>query len=189
MIIQLCLSFIILAMPQPTKAADGYVGLGVGNSRATVDKGIVNFNTQDWKPNVTIWRLFAGYGLNDYFGMEAGYIPLGKARVSTMDGAYYEIRVTGFELTPVASLPIIKTFAVFARCGLIFWYSDVKYYSIMNSGTENASGSSLTVSLGARYFFSRRFGVRAEYSLYDIDKSEAGAGDHRVISLSGMLIF
>jgi opacity protein-like surface antigen len=179
----------MLAAPRLANAAHGYVGLGFGNSRATVDNGSVSFNTVDWNPDVTIWRLFADYQVNDYVGVEGGYIPLGKARVSTMDGAYFESNVTGLELTPIASFPIFSSFSVFARGGLIFWHSNIKYDFHMDSGEKKKSGSSLALSLGFKYDLTKQFGVRAEYSRYNIDKSKAGAGDQRVVVISGTFAF
>jgi opacity protein-like surface antigen len=98
--------------------------------------------------------------------------------------------VTGFELTPVGSLPIGKGLSLFARAGLVFWHSDISYrFAVPGSGTQKESGTSLALSLGAHYAFSKQWGARAEYSLYAIDKAKAGAGGFGVMSLSGTFAF
>jgi opacity protein-like surface antigen len=182
--------FILAVWARPSLATVGmsYLGVGAGNSSATVDKKSVQFHTVDWKPDVFAWRVFAGYRINRNVGIEGGYIPLGKARVSTMGGDYFEARVSGFEITPVGYLPIVKGLAAFARGGLFLWHSDISYrFSTLGSGAREESGSTFAVSGGAQYVIGRRVSVRAEYSLYDVDKTKAGAGDHRVILLSGGL--
>ncbi len=190
LILTLCLLALSLAFPPLSHAANGYVGLGFGNAATTVDKGSVEFHTQDWSPSVVAWRVFAGYQVCDYFGAEGGYIHLGKARVATEGGDYFETTMTGFEITPVASLPIGKAFSVFARGGLVFWQSDLKYrFTALGEGSKKKSGNDLMASLGARYAFSKQFAARAEYSLYAIDKTKAGAGDYNVISLAGVFAF
>jgi len=189
LIIPLCLSLIALTVPGVADAAKGYVGLGIGSSWATVDKESVEFGTLDWAPTVSTWRGFAGYQINENVGIEGGYISLGEARVSTIGGHYFEARVTGLELTPIGFLPIVRAFSVFAKAGLVFWHSDISYRFASGSGTKKESGNDLSLSIGARYDFSEMFGARAEYSLYDIDKAKAGAGDYKVVLLSGMFAF
>ena len=186
------LSLLALSLVSPplVHAANGYVGLGFGNATTTVDKGNVEFDTEDWSPSLVVWRVFAGYQACDYFSAEGGYIQLGKARVATEGGDFFETTMTGFEITPVASLPIGKVFSVYARGGLVFWQSDIKYrFTAIGEGTKSKSGNDLSASLGARYAFSKQFAARAEYSLYAIDKTKAGAGDYNVISLAGVFAF
>jgi OmpA-OmpF porin, OOP family len=188
----LALSLFLLSLISPlfVHAASGYVGAGFGSARPTVDKGSVEFHTQDWSPDVSVWRVFAGYQISENFGAESGYINLGKARVATEGGDFFETTMTGFDVTSVASLPIGKAFSVFARGGLVFWQSDIKYhFTALGEGGKKKSGSNLTVSFGARYALTKRIGARAEYSLYAIDKSKAGAGDYKVISLAGLFMF
>ncbi len=179
-------------MPPPcsSHAASCYLGLGFGNATATIDKGSVEFHTRDWSPSVVAWRVFAGYQACDYFAAEGGYIQLGKARVATEGGDFFETTMSGFEITPVASLPIGKAFSVYARGGLVFWQSDIKYrFTAIGEGTKSKSGNDPMVGLGARYAFSKQFAARGEYTLYAIDKAKAGAGDYIVISLAGVFSF
>jgi OmpA-OmpF porin, OOP family len=186
----LCLVILSFAFPPLIHAANGYVGAGIGSARPTVDKGSVEFHTQDWSPDVSTWRVFAGYQISENFGAESGYVNLGKARVATEGGDFFETTMTGFDVTSVASLPIGKAFAVFARGGLVFWQSDIKYrFTALGEGGKKKSGSNLMVSFGARYALTKRIGARAEYSLYAIDKGKAGAGDYKVLSFAGLFMF
>jgi opacity protein-like surface antigen len=107
-------------------------------------------------------------------------------------GDYYQSKVTGFELTPVGSLPIGKDFSVFARGGLIFWRSDVNSRLVgsgSGSGSKSASGADFVLGAGAQYDFSSQFGVRAEYSINTIDKTGAGFGNFQIFMMSGVIAF
>jgi opacity protein-like surface antigen len=186
----LCAGF--LALSEPAIAADtvGYAGLSIGAAKSTIDKESVEFDTRDFSPTATAWRAFGGYQVSDYLGIEAGYVSLGKGEVTDLGGDYFEAEVTGVEFTPVGSLPVARGLSLFARGGAIFWRSDIGYrFTASGSGTEKESGTNLALSLGARYALSRRWGVRAEYSLYAIDKAKAGAGGFGVASISGSLVF
>ncbi len=186
----LCVGLFSLGRPEVAGAAGGYAGFGIGGAWSTVDKDSVKFDTLDFSPNATAWRVFGGYQTGDNLAVEAGYISLGKDRVTDQGGDYFEAEVTGFELTPVGLLPIGKGLSLFARAGAVFWHSDISYrYAVLGSGTSKESGTSLALSLGADYAFGSRWGARAEYSLYAIDKAKAGAGDFGVMSISGTFAF
>jgi hypothetical protein len=186
----ICLNLMILAVPGAADAAGVYTGLGLGNSSAIVNSAGAGFHTKDWKPDVIAWRLFAGYRIIDYAAIEAGYISLGKSRVATMGNQQsFEATLSGLELTPVGLLPIATGIAVFARGGIVFWNSEIREDSGEAVSTEKKSGSDLVLSFGAQYVFLKHFAARAEYSLYDIDKAKAGAGEQKFISIDGMYLF
>jgi hypothetical protein len=185
-----CLSLPVLLVPRVADAGKAYLGFGIGNARSTVDKESVQFHTQDYSPDVSAWRLLAGYQLIEYLGMEGGYVRLGKARVTTSGGDYFQAEVTGLELTPVGFLPVHRGLSFLARGGLIFWHSDISYrFEESGNGANKTSGNALSAAFGAQYVVKKKVGVRADYSLYAIDKAKAGAGDYSVISFSGLVMF
>lgn len=183
------------APPAATSSAaagySGHAGFGLGNSRCAVDRGHAEFIVPDESPNGTSWRLFGGgrYGAN--FGIEAGYIDLGKARVKEQaPGRYFETRMSGFELTPIGFLPIGRGFSACIRGGIIIWSAGLTYgLRETIDGTAGESGSSLDLALGAIFECGKYFGLRAEYSRFFIDKTEAGSGDVYTISISGLVTF
>ena len=170
--------------------AGAYVGFGAGTVMTTVDKASVEFHTLDWKPGASIVRPFAGYRMNEYLGIEGGYMALGKARVQTSGGDFFEASVSGFEITPTGSLPIVRDFSAIARAGLVVWQSDIRYqFTSLGSGTRKESGSSLVVALGAEYVIGKHVLVRGEGAYYAIDKGKAGAGDDTALTLSAGYAF
>jgi hypothetical protein len=195
LLIAFCAGLFLLGGFGVANAANGYVGLGFGPAWSTFDTTGIGFDAKDISPNNTVWRLFGGYQLNDYFGVEGGYIYLGKSRLAPNivpegEQVYFETKVNGFEFTPIGSLPVGKHLSVFARAGLIFWHSDIAFsHAYSDSGTRKKSGSSLILGLGAKYDLGKRFGVRAEYIFYAIDKAKAGSGNFNVVSINGVFAF
>ncbi len=185
-----CALWMIWGTPDVARSAAAYVGAGGGAGGATVDQGTVNFDTGDWTPSISAWRVFAGYEAVRHLGLEAGYLSLGKPRVSTMGGDYFEARLSGFDVTPVGSVPLVKSLSAFARVGVVFWQSEMSYlYSALGTGTTKKSGTGLALGLGLEYGITRNVLLRGEGALYGIDKGKAGAGDSKVATLSGRFAF
>ncbi len=182
---------LVLGAAEVACAAGGYIGLGLGNAHSTFDKESVLFNAPDMQSDEPSWRLFGGYRLNDNFGIEGGYVDLGTARVSEqVFNDSFETEVTGLEFTAIGSLPVGKDFSVFGRGGLIFWHSDVtSRITGLGSGSKSQSGTDVALGFGVNYDFTKHVGLRAEFTLYDIDKVKAGSGDFQVISVSGVIGF
>lgn len=175
-------------------AAGGYIGAGFGNAESDFDTASVliisgpNISTDEEDSSI---RLFGGFQVDKNFSIEFAYIDFGEA--SAVESSFgiidtFTAEVTGIEFTAVGYIPVNKDFSVFGRGGLILWDSDVQ---VCLAGLGCASGSDdgndLVLGLGARYNFNKKFGVRAEYTLYDIDKIEAGTGDFSVLSVSAVI--
>lgn len=185
-------AFALLAFAAPAVALEGtpYAGAGIGAGVSTVDEGSVEFHTLDWQPSIGAWRLFAGYGVGKYFGAEAGYVSLGKSRVTTEGGDFFEARQTGFEVAPTGTLPITGGLSAFARVGVVFWRSEIEHqFTALSSGTVDESGSSLALAVGLEYAVVRHVLVRLEGALYSIDKAKSGAGDDKVVMLGARYAF
>ena len=168
----------------------GYIGAGIGNARSTFDTLHMGFGKKDLSTDQTAWRLFAGAQVNRYLGVEAGYIHFGKPRAHTEpDVRSFEAELTGFDLTPVGTLPIGSGFSAFGRAGLIFWQSEMTSVSPGEEDrTSSSSASNLVLGLGVKYEIGRYMGLRAEFTRYAVSKFGAGLGDLNFISISGILM-
>ncbi len=189
-LVAICVLWIAGSTPDAARAAAAYVGAGGGGGGATVDEETVQFHTVDWSPNIGAWRVYAGYEAGHHVGLEVGYLSLGKPRVTTMGGDYFEARQSGIDVTPTGSLPIVGNLTAFARAGAIFWKSETSYrYAALGSGTANKSGTGLALALGLEYGITRHVLLRGEGALYAIDKGKAGAGESKIATLSGRFGF
>ena len=187
----ICIGATALAPLADAADSGPYAGVGVGIAESSFDKDSVQFDAPDTTADETAWRLFGGYRYNKYVALEAGYAYLGKATVQEKArGDYFETEVSGFDVTMAGSLPLGSDVSVFARGGLIFWHSDVTYHlTVPGTGSRTRSGTDLVLGLGANYDFTRTLAFRAEFSLYDIDKTKAGSGDFKVVSMSAVFLF
>ncbi len=125
-------SVVSLAIIASPAMAQGFFVEGtLGQSK--VDVG----NTGSWTANNkdTSYGLSAGYMVNDYFGVEAGYRDLGKASLSatgtfsgsvygrsyTVTNPSYSASATGWEVGPRVRFPINDQFSLTGRAGWFSW--------------------------------------------------------------------
>jgi OmpA-OmpF porin, OOP family len=107
-----------------------YAGATAGESRTKLngenltsqflDFGYSDAQTQS-SQRASAYRVFGGYQLNGYVGVEAGYADFGTSRIRTSvvpQGAFERrIDTTGFDLSLVGTLPVTNKFRLFARAG------------------------------------------------------------------------
>lgn len=191
LLLAICVAALLVGEAAGGQTIRGYGGPGIGMAWSTIGKESVNFKTEDWSLSETSWRLLAGCQFLPNLGAEAGYIYLGKGRVSEQErGAYFEVEVTGFELTPVCIVPLGKGVTGFARIGFIIWSSDMSFDFVdSGSGTKDESGTGLAFGIGGKYALGRHFEARAEFNRYAIDKTDAGAGNFNVLMIGGQYAF
>jgi OOP family OmpA-OmpF porin len=171
-----------------------YIGAGVGNSRAQdwcgpyIDTIVVSCDN-----NRIGYKLFGGYQLNDFLGLEAAYVDFGKfssqlviSGIPVSDA----IRVRGGTLQAVLSLPIVQGFTLFAKGGGIYW--DVKSDTTIGGVPANRSGTGFDAALGAgaQYFLTRDFAVRAEWEYYpNLGNQDIGDNDYNLLSIAALWKF
>lgn len=139
------------------------------------------------------WKIFGGYRFDENLSVEFAYVDLGEATVVAVNGGLtdtYRAAVTGLGLSGIGSLPVGNNFSLFGRFGLILWDSDLQVcFEGIGCGSGTESGTDLAFGFGAKLDLARNLGLRAEYTMYDIDKLEAGTGDFTVLSISAVLNF
>lgn len=192
--IMFSVGLLLFSTAKVASATNGYIGLGTGpmvGAKCNNDYGC--FNAPDIQ-NEGIIRLFGGYDFNENFSVEGAYMYLEHLSVGeNVYGSNFQGKLTGFELTPVGSLTVAKDLSIFVRGGIVFWSSDMTYQihagPRTGSGSKNATGNDLVVSAGAKYYFSKHFGARAEYTVYYIEADKAGFGDFQFFMISGVIAF
>lgn len=85
-----------------------------------LDFGYSDAQTRNDK-RAAAFRVFGGYQLNRYVGVEAGYADLGTFRLRTevvpQGSLDRRIDTTGFDVSLIGTLPVTNKFSVFARAG------------------------------------------------------------------------
>jgi hypothetical protein len=170
----LCLMVIVAAAVIPASAADNgfYLGASIGGSSIDVSDFDEELGDLDFSDGDFAYKLFAGYRLMSFFGVEGGYVDLGSPSdtVGDMNDINVKIGVTGWDAFAVGFLPIGPV-DIFAKVGLISWDADIR--AAFNDLVEHDSDSGNDAVWGVGVAFRLgSFGVRAEGERFDIGNAD-----------------
>jgi OmpA-OmpF porin, OOP family len=187
----LSLLIVVLHFSSLVAAVSGYVGATLGFANSKFDKEHFSFESVDLTGTETAWRLLGGCQFTANFGVEGGYVNLGKPRVhEQVYGDFFEAKLTGFELALVGTLPLGKGFSALAKGGKLFWKSEMaSQITYVTNGTASETGNCLALGFGLKYEIAKRLAIRAEFTRYTVDKTKAGVGDLNFISINGLFMF
>lgn len=196
----------LAAVVSPFSAADDlsdagwYGGANIGQSNAKIDdQRIINglngsgFSTASINNNDSdiAYKIFGGYQFNPYFSVEGGYFNLGKfgftantLPAGTLNG---NIRLQGFSLDAVGTLPITQRFSAFGRVGLADAQAQDSFSGTgaVRALNPNPSKWDTNYDFGAglQYAFTESIAMRAEAERYRINDAVGNMGDIDVYSL------
>jgi opacity protein-like surface antigen len=170
-----------------------YGGGGLGEFRADIDvESFRALGATGVEPNRNslAFRVFAGYNVSRSLSVEMGWNKLEDSKAIVTGGpapGNYKFDNRGFDLSVVGTMELNKYFALFGRFGLYSWDADVRHTTTGTSVSE--SGTDILYGGGLRFQLIENIGFRAEYSVYDVDVVEAGAGKFGLWLISGVLSF
>ncbi|MEO5737361.1 MAG: OmpA family protein [Variovorax sp.] len=185
-------------------AQDGgyaYGGLSVGQSQSRIDNeritaGLLGAGfattTMSVDQKDTAFKLFGGYQFNRYFALEGGYFNLGKfgytsttIPAGTLNG---QIKLQGFNLDVVGTLPISERFSAIGRVGV-----QVARARDSFSGTgairvlgpnPSKTDTNYKLGVGLQYEVNPSFLVRGEVERYRVNDAVGNHGDINLYSVS-----
>ncbi len=165
-------TFAVPASAQRMDTKGFYAGGSIGQAKfGGFCSAVSGFSCDD---KDTAFRIFGGYQFHPNIGVELGYANLGKGKFSgTQSGVSFsgEEKLTAWDLVAVGSWPLATGFSVFGKLGV--YHGEAKANVTGSSGgfsavgTGSASGSDLTLGLGAGYDFNRNLGARLEWQHYN----------------------
>jgi OOP family OmpA-OmpF porin len=162
-----------------------YGGLGVGAAKSDVNAGPIGGAKDD---KDTAWKAFGGYQFNRYFGVEAGYIDLGKSSIVGPAGAA-SFDSQAWQASVVGSVPLSSQFALTGKLGIARTDTD----TVGNIGATPVVASDHntdpTYGLGLRYDINKSLGVRGEWERFRSGGGSFGKSDVDVYSVSGIYRF
>lgn len=169
------------ALSIPAYAADsGFYVLGsVGSTKFhDIDTtGIPNPSVDDTDMG---FKVGGGYMFNKNIGVEAAYVDLGKASVSS-GGNTAEVKASGEVLAALLVWPISNQFSLLGRLGFI--NGTVKISG--PGGSVDSTDVKGTFGVGAAFNFNPQLGVRLDIDRYNKlgDSNTTGEGNVDMISL------
>jgi len=162
--------------------AEFYAGASIGDATLEASDNLDGQNF-DFESSDTAFKIFGGYMLNDYFGVELSYIDMGSLDDDIgFDGGEnvgdlrvaVDAELTGFSGQLVGQYPIGPV-DLFAKVGLVMYdiEGDVDVFDAddgerLDSFSADDDGNELIYGVGARYNFGQ-FGARIEYEAIDAD--------------------
>ncbi len=221
---KLLVALLISACVVPAHAADmGWYGFGsFGRTTVNIDTGqtVQTFQAAGFT-NVTVsadengigYKFGVGYMFNQNFGIEGGWVDLGKAQesVSAPGGpipvvAIADVKASGPFLAGIASFPINNQFSGFAKLGFIdatvksnpTIIPTIKATSTTFVGggvnwtdSQSASKWKTMFGVGVQYDWNQQTGIRAEYEKFQKlgDKDTTGEADVDMISIGAVFRF
>lgn len=192
-----------LAAPAAMAQATGwYAGGSVGGARATIDdqriqgglagQGLATSSIDDRERHAA-FKLFGGYQLNRYFGVEAGFFDLGKfgytAHTTPAGSLTGDITVKGLDLDLVGSYPITDRFSVLGRVGVISGRTEGTFSStgaarVPYANTHTSERfTDAKWGAGVAYAFTDALSMRLEAERYRIKDSVGNHGDVDMVSV------
>lgn len=182
--------------------AGWYAGGNVGRSAATIDDGrirsglnnqglvVSGFSADD---RDTGYKLFGGYQVNRYLGVEAGWFDLGSAgfaaSTTPMGSLSGNIRMRGLSLDAVGTLPIGERFSLLGRIGMAhtrtrgsFGATGAVRMPYPSTSTSDSS-TGLKLGVGAAWQLTNAWSVRAEVERLRIDDTVGNKGHVDLMSV------
>ena len=183
-----------------------YGGLSVGQSHARIDEeritaGLLGVGltttAMSRDERDTAYKLFGGYQLNRYLGLEAGYFRLGEfgftattAPAGTLTG---RIRLQGANVDLVGTWPLTERLAAIGRIGAQYAQARDAFAGTGTVGVLDPHPRKNEVNpklgVGLQYEVGRSFFVRAEAERYRINDAVGNHGGVNVFSVSVVFPF
>jgi OmpA-OmpF porin, OOP family len=178
-----------------------YGGVSLGQSHAHIDEariaggllgvgltpGPFNRDEKD-----TAYKLFLGYQMNPYFGLEAGYFDLGTFGFNTttvppgtLSG---QIKLKGVSLDLVGTAPLTDRLSVIGRLGVQNARTSDAFAGtgavVITNPNPSQRSTNYKAGLGMQYAVSPSFLIRGEVERYRINDAVGNKGDVNFVSVS-----
>lgn len=171
-------------------AKNGYLVGSVGQSMYDTDQGRLNGAlsgatglSSSMDDNDTGYKLQVGYQFTPNIAVEGGYVDLGKTKYSASytgltvpATASGDMKVKGWNVAAVGTLPINEMFSVFAKLGAIAAKVETRIAAADLTTTGISSDSTKwkgNWGVGATWHVNQQVGVRIEYERFDNLGSDA----------------
>ncbi|MBE7939690.1 OmpA family protein [Ramlibacter aquaticus] len=187
---------------QPAVSGGWYAGGSLGRTRVTIDdaritsglggEGLGTTGIQN-RDSGNGGKLFGGYQINPYFGLEFGYFDLGKfgytASSSPAGSLTGEMRVKGWDADLVGTLPLMEKLSAFGRVGVTSTRVTDQFSATgaaripYASATPSQRSTGIKYGIGLNYDLTERLAVRLEGERYRIKDAVGNRGNVDMVSV------
>jgi opacity protein-like surface antigen len=162
----ICL-IIACGLVKPAAADDSgfYVEFGGGRSNASE-------STTSLDENATALRLAAGYQINSWLAVDAGYVDFGDFDGELMDPAGgtvpFSASATGIELAFIGRIPLGERFAATVRAEQLWWDSEIEAVG----QKQEDSGNSFAYGAGLEFGLNDRFVLTGNWQQFEMRETD-----------------
>ena len=119
--------------------------------------------------DATSFRLAAGYDLNRYFSVEAGYVDFGKIDFGDVDvgglTGSVDAQADGWEFSIIGRVPVGSRFSLTGRTGLLWWDAKAQVLTV----SDHMSKRDMFFGLGGEFSVTEKLGITAGWTRYALD--------------------
>ena len=162
-----------------------YAGASIGQTSVDMDaSGFQEVNDTD-----TGWKLYMGYRFLPYFALEGAYAALGETSLKTA-GTSLKVEVNDtLYLAAVGMLPLGDRFVLFGKVGVFSAETDVVACLPAVCVNEKERQDGWMYGVGLDFFFTRQWGMRAEWERFTNVGSDQTPGNEDVDLISVGVIY
>lgn len=152
----------------------GYVGVGAGWSKFDLGSCAPGLYCDDTD---TGFKIFTGGLFSRAFGVEAGYVNLGKGAANGGD-----IKAQGLNVSLIGNLPIGDAFNVYGKVGGLWGFTKTET-AIAGGPSGHEQGFNISYGAGVRFDLNRNWAVQGDWDHYRFDYV-SGNDDAQLYSLN-----
>ncbi len=138
------------------------------------------------------YKVFLGWQMNRYLGVELGYFNLGKygfANTTTPAGVLAaEVRAQGANLDLVGSVPMTERFALLGRVGTVYARTRSEFSGtgavLVTDPNPSRREANMKLGVGLQYAFTPGFMMRVEGEDYRVNDAAGSKGHVRMYSVN-----
>lgn len=141
-----------------------YIGAGAGMTSFDTCDDLTGLGLTSCDDEDSGFKVYAGKGFTQNFGVEVGWVDLGEIKASGPGGTA-TLGVDGFQVAALGMLPLNPRISLFGKVGVYLWDASASG----PGGSLSDDGSDIMFGVGLNWNLARRLDLRVEWEQFDID--------------------
>lgn len=178
----------VFLLPLTAQAEGAYVGFNAGRAQQKLS---IDEDGSSGKDSATGYKLYGGYEFNQYFGVQGGYVDMGKGKGSYDDGVVngtLNSKIKSLYIAAIGSLPVNQQFSLFGKLGVsrnrVKFADNWVEAGVAGFYSDSKTRTTPLIGVGAEYRFTKHLAAVAEYEDFGkVRKEEGGHLKARMFSV------
>ncbi len=130
------------------------------------------FDEFEFDSSTEAWRLYGGYRISDYLGVEAGYVNFGTLDERVDIGASFvpiSADAEGYTIGATIGWPVTERLSLTGRGGFLFWDSE----NLVDDVRFDESDENFFYGAGLKLDLTRNISLTGDWTRYELDEVNA----------------